>query len=217
MLKKLTQEKMDVILETGIAEFAKYGLDRANINVIAKKAGISVGVLYKYYEDKEAFFLACLRKSLNVLDQVLQEIVAGEDKILVRAEKLIRAVLHYSRDYENYISMYSEITSGSSKKFAPLLASEIESVTANIYTTFIQRAMDDGDIRDDINPRLFAFFFDNLLTMLQFSYSCDYYKERLKVFCGDDVFDQDEKVITELLKFMESAFTFSSSEITHKS
>lgn len=216
MLKKLTEEKLEVILETGIAEFASNGFDQANMNVIAKKAGISVGVLYKYYKDKEDFFLACLRRSLDILESVLEQVVTSEDKILVRAEKMIRAVLHYSREYGNYINMYHEITSGSSKKFATFLASEIESVTAKAYTALITKAVEDGDIRNDIDPRLFAFFFDNLLTTLQFSYSCDYYKERFKVYCGEDIMENDEKVVLELLKFMESAFTFTQSEIVHK-
>lgn len=217
MLKKLTEEKILEILETGIEEFAEKGLDRANINVIAKKAGISVGVLYKYYKDKEDFFLACLRRSLLVLEAVIHDVVSSEDKILVRAEKIIRAVQYHSRTHSNYINMYSEITSGSSKKFAPLLAAEIEGLTSRTYTTFIKNAMDSNDIRNDIDPRLFAFFFDNLLTMLQFSYCCDYYRERLKVFCGEDILDDDEKVVSELLKFLESAFTFSQSELIHKS
>ncbi|MFA9376026.1 MAG: TetR/AcrR family transcriptional regulator [Lachnotalea sp.] len=216
MLKKLTQEKMIEILEVGIAEFADRGLDGANMKAIAKKAGISVGVLYKYYEDKDAFFLACLRKSLEKLEAVIKEVVSSDEKILVRAEKLIRAVLYYSREYGNYINMYKEITSSSSKKFAPLLALEIESITSKTYTTFIKKAMDEGDIRDDIDPRLFAFFFDNLLTSLQFSYCCDYYKERLKVFCGESILEEDEKVVSEMLKFIESAFTFSQANITHK-
>lgn len=216
MLKKLTEEKLTEILEVGIEEFAKKGPDRANINVIAKQAGISVGVLYKYYEDKEAFFLACLRRSLEVLESVLKEVVASEDKILVRAEKMIRAVQQYSRKYSNYINMYNEITSGSSKKYASLLAAEIEGVTSKTYTEFITRAIKDGDIRNDIDPRLFAFFFDNLLTTLQFSYCSEYYRERFKVYCGEDIFQEDEKVVSELLKFLESAFTFTSSEIIHK-
>jgi AcrR family transcriptional regulator len=216
MLKKLTDEKLAEILETGIAEFAEKGLERANINVIAKKAGISVGVLYKYYEDKEAFFLACLRRSLKVLESVLEDIIASEDKILVRAEKMIRSVQHYSRENSVYINMYNEITSGSSKKFAPQLAAEIEGMSSRTYTHFIAKAIEDNDIRKDIDPRLFAFFFDNLLTMLQFSYSCDYYRERLKIYCGEDILDDDEKVLTELLKFLESAFTFSRSEVVHK-
>lgn len=215
MLKKLTEEKLLEILEVGIAEFAKEGPDRANINVIAKKASISVGVLYKYYQDKEAFFLACLKRSLEVLESVLHEVVAGEEKILVRAEKMIRAVQQYSRQYSNYVNMYNEITSGSSKKHAPLLAKEIESVTSGIYTSFIQRAIEEGDIRNDIDPRMFAFFFDNLLTVLEFSYCSDYYQERFKIYCGEDILEADEKVVTELLKFLESAFTFSKSEIVH--
>jgi TetR/AcrR family transcriptional regulator len=216
MLKKLTEEKLTEILEAGIEEFAKNGPDRANINVIAKQANISVGVLYKYYQDKEAFFLACLRRSLEVLESVLKEVVASEDKILVRAEKMIRAVQQYSRKYSNYINMYNEITSGSSKKYASMLAAEIEGVTSKTYTEFITRAIEDGDIRNDIDPRLFAFFFDNLLTTLQFSYCSEYYRERFMVYCGEDILKEDEKVVSELLKFLESAFTFTRSEIIHK-
>ena len=43
-------EYRDAVLTAGIAEFSKLGLEKANINVIAKKAGVSVGLLYKYFE-----------------------------------------------------------------------------------------------------------------------------------------------------------------------
>lgn len=215
MLKKLTDDKLAEILEVGIVEFAEKGPEAANINVIAKKAGISVGVLYKYYENKEMFFKACLKRSLGVLESVLQCITEGDDKLLVRAEKIIRAVLFYSREHSNYIKMYNVITSGSSQKYASIYAKEIESLTSKIYTEFIEKAIKNNDIRDDINPKLFAFFFDNLLMMLQFSYSCDYYMERAKIY-SEDIFNDDEKVVKELLKFIESAFTFRQSEVVHK-
>jgi hypothetical protein len=112
--------------------------------------------------------------------------------------------------------MYNEITAGASQKYAQLVAKEIESISSDVYIKFIADAKASGEIRDDIDPRLFAFFFDNLLLMLQFSYSCDYYKERFKIFCGDDIIGDDELVVSELLKFIESAFTFKQSEITHK-
>ncbi len=216
MLKKLTKEKIDDILETGINEFAELGLDRANINVIAKKAGISVGVLYKYYQDKEVFFLACLDKSLAVLETVVADFLSGTDKIMVRAEKIIRAVQFYSRKHTNYIKMYNSITVGSNKRFAPELAKRIEGLTAKVYAEFIARAIIDGDVRGDIDNRMFAFFFDSLLMMMQFSYSCDYYMERFKVYCGEEVFEQDERVVQQFLKFIESAFTFEQSQIKHK-
>ena len=216
MLQKLTAEKIDAILETGINEFAEHGLDRANINVIAKKAGISVGVLYKYYKDKEVFFLACLDKSLVVLDQVISEVLIGEAKLLKRAEKIIRAVQKYSRKHVNYTKMYNSITVGSNKRFAPELAKRIEGMTSQVYSQFIADAMQEGDIRQDIDPAMFAFFFDSLLMMMQFSYSCEYYMERYKIFCGDDILKEDERVVQEFLKFIESAFTFDRGKIPHK-
>ena len=216
MLQKLTAEKIDAILETGINEFAEHGLDRANINVIAKKAGISVGVLYKYYKDKEVFFLACLDKSLVVLDQVISEVLIGEAKLLKRVEKIVRAVQKYSRKHVNYTKMYNSITVGSNKRFAPELAKRIEGMTSQVYSQFIANAMQEGDIRQDIDPAMFAFFFDSLLMMMQFSYSCEYYMERYKIFCGDSILKDDERVVQEFLKFIESAFTFDRGKITHK-
>lgn len=216
MLKKLSDEKIVEILETGISEFAVHGLDRANINVIAKKSGVSVGVLYKYYSDKEAFFLACLKHSLETLRSVISDAVSGEGKLLERAEKLIRAVQWTSREHSVYNIMYNEITAGASQKYAKHLAEQIEGISSQVYIEFISEASASGEIRSDIDPRMFAFFFDNLLLTLQFSYSCDYYRERFKIFCGEDILDDDEKVVSELLKFIESAFTFSQTEITHK-
>lgn len=216
MLKKLSDEKITQILETGIAEFAANGLDRANINVIAKKSGVSVGVLYKYYKDKEDFFLACLGHSLETLRKEISDAVIGDFKLLKRAEKLIRAVQRTAREHSIYNIMYNEITAGASQKYAQLLAKEIEGISSQVYTQFITEAKDSGEIRDDMDSRMFAFFFDNLLLTLQFSYSCYYYRERFKIFCGEDIFDDDEKVVSELLKFMESAFTLKRSEIKHE-
>ncbi len=193
-----------------------HGLDRANINVIAKKSGVSVGVLYKYYEDKEKFFLACLRYSLETLRAVLSDAISGDDKLIKRAEKLIRAVQRTSREHSVYNIMYNEITAGASQKYAQMLAEEIEGISSQIYIQFIAQAKLSGEIRDDIDPRMFAFFFDNMLLAMQFSYSCDYYKERFKIFCGENILEEDEKVVTEFLKFIESAFTFRQSDISHE-
>jgi Transcriptional regulator len=216
MLKKLSGEKLGEILETGIAEFAAHGLDRANINVIAKKSGVSVGVLYKYFENKEGFFLSCLRYSLEVLRSVIEDAMSGGGTLLARAEKLVRAVQRCAREHGTYNVMYNEITAGASQKYAQVLAQQIESITSEVYTRFIAEARAAGDIRGDIDPKLFAFFFDNLLLALQFSYSCDYYRERFKIFCGEDILDDDEKVASELLKFLQSAFALGQTEISQE-
>lgn len=216
MLKKLTEEKLAEILEVGISEFAACGPQRASMSAIAQKAGISVGVLYKYYENKDAFFLACLRRSLNVLREVLQDLTDSRDTLLHYAEKLIRAVQRHSREHADYVRLYQEIACGGARDYAPLLAREIEGLTAGLYAEFIARAKRSGDVRSDMDPRLFAFFFDNLLTTLQFSYCGGYFEERFKLYCGDDVLARDDLVAGELLKFLESAFTLEQRAIVHR-
>ena len=53
MLKKLSEEQLERLLEAGVEEFARRGLAGANMRTIADRACISVGALYKYYgEDR---------------------------------------------------------------------------------------------------------------------------------------------------------------------
>ena len=207
MAKKLTDEKLNEIMETGIREFADRGYDAANTNTIAEKAGISVGVLFKYYRDKEGFFLACLRRSLNILECVLGAVEGSDGKTIDKAEKLFRAVIKFSREHGDHIRMYHMITVGSNKGLTEKLASEIEGMSAKVYRKYIASAQECGDLRDDIPPEKAAFFFDNLLMMLQFTYSCDYYKQRLRMYTGISADDEsaDEAMVQALLKFVDGA------------
>ena len=91
-MKKLTDEKQAALLEAGIAAFARAGFRGASIGAIAGAAGTSVGVLYKYYENKEAFFDVCLRHSLRSLEALLDQVTAEEGKLLDSARQLIRGL-----------------------------------------------------------------------------------------------------------------------------
>ena len=146
---------------------------------------------------------------MHILEEALEEIMISHDKILIKAEKLIRATCELSKKNKNYIKLYNEITAEKDGERAVSLAREIESQTSKIYITSIAQALASGDVRQDLDPRLFAFFLDNLLTTLQFSFTCEYYKERLRNYTGVDT-DRlnDDEIVNQLLKFIESAFTF---------
>lgn len=206
---RISEERRERILEVGIEEFSSKGYENANINVIAKNAGISIGLMYKYFSTKEDLFITCISRGMRILEEIIQDIMNSNDKLLVKAEKLIRATCVHSKKNANYIRLYNEITSEKGSERTKMLVEEIESQSSGVYITAIAQALAKGDVRSDLDPRLFAFFLDNLLTSLQFSYTCDYYKERFKYYTGVDVENMDdEQVISQLLKFIESAFTF---------
>lgn len=205
MLKKLTEEKLLQVLEAGIGEFADRGLQQASMSNIAKRAGISVGVLYKYFENKDAFFSACVRHGVVELERCLQELCGEEKKPLQYAEALIGAVQQFSRQHRDYIRLYHGVTCTGDPERAACFARQIEGVSARIYTEIIRRAQEAGDIRTDLDPQLFAFFFDNLLMMMQFSYCCPYYQERFRLYAGAEA---QPHAASQLIRFLESAFTF---------
>lgn len=206
MQKKIPEEKLQALRNTGIREFASKGLDGANINVIARKAGVSVGTIYNYFGTKENFFTACLEQAMKDLETALMEASAGDVPLLTRADRLIRAVQSYSRENIEVIRLYNEITSSSGNKMAGSLARKIESISSSAYKKTIREAARKGEIRSDVNVEYLAFFFDNLLTTLQFSYACPYYKERLKIYCGEEGLKDDEQMRKNLLAFMDAAF-----------
>ena len=111
MLKKLSEEQLEWLLEAGVEEFARHGPAGANMRAIADRAGISVGVLYKYYADKGAFFRACLDRSLEALDRTLAEVTAEEADFREYARRMIRALLRFSREHGAYVRLYCTLTS----------------------------------------------------------------------------------------------------------
>jgi len=205
MYKRLDDTAIETLLEAGIDEFASKGLDRANINNIAKAAGLSVGVIYKYYQDKDQFFLACVEHSLKLLETAIQDVVKNENDVETCMELLIQELMDGAEEHQNYYIMYNEITSGSCQKYAVELARKIEGKTSMLYAQLVEMAQKEGKISYQGSPQMFAYFFDSLLIMMQFSFSCEYYKERLKIFCGEDIFDKKEKLADHFLDLMKRA------------
>lgn len=213
MLKKLSEEQLEALLEAGVEEFALHGSAGANMRSIADRAGISVGALYKYYGDKEGFFRACLTRSLEALDAVLAEVTGEEADLMEYVRRIVRSLLRFSREHAGYVRLYCTLTAYGGEK-AVQLAEEIEGVTARLYTRYIAAGRAGGGLRQDLDPGLFAFFFDSLLMMVQFAGCCDYYRERFRLYCGGNLEDQEERLERELLKFLASAFTLAEADVS---
>ena len=83
----------------------------------------------------------------------------------------------------------------------------LESFTATLYAQLIEKAKSEGVVRPDCDARMFAYLLDSIFMTLQFSYTCDYYKERFKVYVSSDILQRDEFVIEQTMKFIKSAFS----------
>lgn len=204
---RIPPEKRAHIIETAISEFAVKGFDNANVNIIAEKAGVSVGAIYKYFDSKESLFLTTIRYGMETLEAVLRDALDSRDDLLVKAEKIVRLIQRHSRENRDLIRLYNEITSESNSDLVRRISRQLEEITSEAYAKLIRQAQERGQVRSDLDPHLYAFFVDSLFMSLQFSYSCEYYQERFKIYAGESVFDRDEWVVQQFLKFLEAAFT----------
>lgn len=203
--ENIPEEKRRKILEIAVREFAYYGFENANINVIAKKAEVSVGSLYKYFDTKTDLFLASVNYGIDNLKMIIDAVTNSDEDVMKRLEKIVRIAIEFSRVNSVLIKLYNEVTSESNAELAGKIASNMETVTAAAYRKVILEGQLAGEIREDIDAGMAAFLVDNLLMNIQFSYACDYYKKRYEIYVGKDIFQNDEFAVQNILSFIKSA------------
>ena len=76
--ERFRREVLATILEGAEQVFAEEGLRDAHVGQIAKRAGIAVGTLYNYYEDRDALLAALLEQRRDELLTALDEADAHE-------------------------------------------------------------------------------------------------------------------------------------------
>ena len=205
LFERLSDVKRQRILSTASDEFAALGYRSANINVIAEKCDISVGSLYKYFGTKENLFLSVCDLAAETLRAGLRKIENIEGGFFEKVRVLLALIQKHSREYPGIIHLYNEFTTQGNRELAEKLSYEVEQITAPLYASLIREAKDSGEISLEVDERMAAFCLDNLFMALQFSYATEYYRERMKIYIGDDIFDDDERVLERTLDFIRRA------------
>ena len=194
MLKKLTEDQQIAIIEKATCEFAEKGYKGAGLSNIAKNAGVSVGVIYKYYKDKEELFQACVSKSIAYLDEVLSNAGQEGSDLPEMIRSLIRQTQIACREHPEYFRMYHQITTEDDSEQARSMAAIIEEPSAKAYKEVLKKAHKADQIDESLDTGAGAFFFDNLMMMLHYAYSCSYYTERMNIYCGKRLAASEKKL-----------------------
>lgn len=68
----------EIILASAFAEFGQQGYLGASVNTICARGHISKGLLYHYYADKDALYMACVEKCFQELTAFLSAHIEAE-------------------------------------------------------------------------------------------------------------------------------------------
>ncbi len=202
---KTTEDRRQKVIEVAIDEFSSNGYSATSINHISRKSNISIGALYSYFASKEDLFLSIVNTAYDMMETILKDVAANSIDIFDCIERMLIASREFATKNPKLNQIYLGITTQAQSHLSIRLSNKLEIITPQLLSNMIILAKNEGKIRNDIDERVAAYCIDNIYTMYQFSFSSDYYMERLKIYIGEDKLTDIESVEKSIIKFIRSA------------
>lgn len=120
-------------------------------------------------------------------------------------KKMLVASREFALKYPKLNQIYLDITTQALSQMSVRLSSKLEMITPSLLGSIIRQAKIDGEVKSDVDEDVAAFLIDNIFMMYQFSFSSDYYKERMKIYIGEEKSGNWVLVEENILKFIRDA------------
>ncbi len=202
---KTTEDRRQKVLEVATEEFAANGYNATSINVISKKSNISIGALYSYFASKEDLFLSIVNDAYDLMEKILKEVAKNSRDIYDCIERMLAASREFAVKYPQLNQIYLDITTQALSPLAVRLSNKLEIITPELLCGIIRQAKEEGRIKDDLDEKVISYCMDNIFMIYQFSFSSDYYKERLKIFLGEEKLKDINDIEKSIVKFIRAA------------
>jgi AcrR family transcriptional regulator len=155
--ERRAEDRPREICAAALAVFAEKGFAAARLEEIAKRAGVSKGTLYLYFEDKEALFRAVVRDTIAPNLEAISNTVANTD---VPFADVIRMLLPRFAGIVSRVPVgaVAKMVIGESRNFPELAKVYYDLVVARAIgaiSTLVEQAQQRGEVRPG-DPRLHA-------------------------------------------------------------
>jgi len=103
--EEIREEKKKLIMQVALELFANEGYHTTSISKIAKKAGISKGLMYNYFESKEDLLKNIVKDGIN---EILEYFDPNRDGVLTKEEFIyfIKEAVAMVKGFEDFWKLY---------------------------------------------------------------------------------------------------------------
>jgi len=155
----LPEQKSQRILDIAVDEFSKAHFNDVSINQLIKRADISRGSFYQYFEDLEDLYLYIAQiishNKMTYLHQYLEKEDASFYDML---HGLYSTGLTFAKEHPKYAQIGNLLFKGD-PVFKQKIFGDQEKRTKEFFVNLLQSGQDKGEIRDDIDINTAAFLF----------------------------------------------------------
>ncbi len=185
---KLRPEKQEVVFQAAVDEFAVNGYRNASMNSVVRSAGISKGSLFQYFTTKRNLFhgvveIAAERVKLY-LKQVREE--TAEMGFFERLERLLRAGFGFIDRHPKFARIYFHLLQSGEAPFGSERVGELRHEGHQFLCALIRSAIEQGELKPNMDVERVAFLINALLETLLRSYYTEFLASGLGLYRGDD-------------------------------
>ena len=147
------QDRYDAILDAAKRAFGDKGFEGASIADIARIAGISDGLVYRYFRNKRELLYGVLQKFYERILVDLELKVFSHDKFPARLEALIKRHIEvFIADTDLCRLFIAEVRTASDYEGSPI--QELNRRYTSVLIRIVKEAVKTGEIRTGLDPKL---------------------------------------------------------------
>ena len=151
---RVVEDRREQIIDAAMRVFAQKGFARATNRDVAREAGITTGLIYYYFESKEALLKAVLeaRSPVQVMTQITPEMLEQPPEVLLPLVIMRVLDIVESEQFVGLIRvMLPEMLHGSD--MTPVALSFLQRVIS-FLGNYLQTQIARGNVRADINQEM---------------------------------------------------------------
>ena len=164
--EEIREEKTRLIMEVALELFANEGYHTTSISKIAKKAGISKGLMYNYFESKEDLLKAIIFHGIESLMEFFNpnhDGILSKDELIRFIKKMVETIKEHVIYYRLYFSLMAQAPV--LKLFENEMWAMFEPFFKTLYEYFEHEGYED--------PQAEVYFFQSMLDGVGMTYVSD--------------------------------------------
>jgi AcrR family transcriptional regulator len=154
-------EKRQAILEQAIQTFAEFGFRGADVQVIADRAGVGKGTVYRYFHNKDELFWATTFEVLLRLEQQIFGAMEGVDGACARIRASSIAYAQFFETNPQYLEVFVQ-ERAEFRGTGPESHREYHQKLIRRFETILQQGIESGELRP-LDTQLATLTLGNLL------------------------------------------------------
>ncbi len=165
------KNKEKLILDSAVALFTTKGFQATRMEDVAKRAGISKGLTYFYYKNKEDLFMALTKKAFDQFKEEFREVLRskGKNGMEMLCDLLVK-IMNFSKEQPVYYEAVVNFLDVLKKYNHPALRKEINPLVLDsihfhklleihhepikLGIQMVSQGMKDGSIRPELQPEI---------------------------------------------------------------